>query len=944
MSAFLQLVANDLYKRYGEGISGLTLVFPNRRPILFFNKYMSEVVSKPVWAPECKTISNFIADFSKLKKADDISLLFDLYPIYTSITSSSETFDNFYYWGELLLSDFDDIDKYMINAADLFKNLAAYKNINEQFSYLSDEQVSAIKQFWNHFTISRESEHHKEFSGLWMLLSDIYIRYRQHLTSHNVAYEGMLYREVAENIKKRISNELVKTTVFIGFNALNECEKEIFRTFKQINKAIFYWDYEQEYIEKPIHEAGFFIRQNVKEFPPALSFSPSSAKPEIHLISFPSGIAQAKASGVMLKEPGNKTEEPEKTALLLTDENYLLPLLKSIPDEIDDINITMGYPLRNTQTLAFIKDYFGLHQKSNPEKGFYYKNLLKIFKHSFLSNYKNIFERIEKTAISKNKIYFKSTDFADDNLLNDIASTPLTGTEVGNNLNLILTRFLNDILNKDNSQSYILIEKEALSKVITSINLISPRFNESAFNISATVSMRMILKAITNLTIPFDGEPLKGIQIMGFLESRALDFEKVYILGTNEGNLPKTNLPLSYIPYNIRKGFGLPTIEYRDAMYAYYFYRVINRASQVYLLYSSGNNQDNNTEPSRFALQLQFNSAYKVVRKSQSFSVNSSKPSPIRIEKNEAILKKLYEYTKPESKKYFSPSALISYIECSLKYYFRYIAGIKEQDVPMEEIDPSLLGRILHKALYDIYIPYINSELKKADFELKFLNQKFIEENVLSAIQSEYLGNEKVDNASSLSGRNFIIYKILIRYVEQIIKIDSSLVPFTPLHLEYHISKPLFIENLNASINLGGNIDRVDKVKNSIRIIDYKTGAVDRKCYSIDELFSIPDKGKHRKEVFQALFYSNIYKDLNTSEAEITPSIYPLREIFNEIFDYQLYLNKSVINDISNVKDEYNQNLILLIESIFNKDLAFVQTEKKDTCKNCAYNSICRKV
>jgi hypothetical protein len=958
MDAFLNIVARDVYAKFGENLQQICIVFPNRRSVLYFNKYLSQLVDKPIWAPQCLTISEYIQQYSNLRKADDLLLLFDLYKTYCTVRNSSEPFDTFYFWGELMLSDFDDIDKYMVDPQALFKNLSSLKNINEQFSYLSDQQIEAIRQFWGNFEVSNESMHRKEFSDLWSSLYQIYTTFREKLFSQGIAYEGMIYRKVAESLSEpNTFDKAFRKIAFVGFNALNKCEHSLFKQMANSGKGLFYWDFDLEYSQldtNTYHEAGFFVRQNLIDFPSALDkslFSNLQAERNIELIAVPSQVGQAKIAGQLVSGYVSNVENAENTAILLTDENLLMPVLHSIPDSISDVNITMGFPVKNAPVVALIEAIGRLYvfTKTNPHKHnlLYFKLVLNVLKHPYILslNYKGISD-FERTIIQRNSIYIKPSAIPDLGVLNIIFQQPASGVEFTNNLSVIIKLLGQQIYNlkKKEVEQPEGIETETLFVVYSEINRFSDLISQSGNSIEVPLCFRLIMKVLNGLKVPFEGEPLKGLQVMGFLESRALDFENVVILGVNEGNLPKTNTPVSFIPYNLRHGFGLPTLEFRDAMYAYYFYRIIQRAKNVHLVYNTRADKMGSSEISRYATQLKYSGKYTVKQYTQTFTIVPSKLPVIAFNKTEEVWQILEKYI--TSGKYFlSPSALSSYIDCSLRFYYRYIAGLKEFETPSENIDAPMLGNILHSSMHELYKPLINKELSKSDLLEIHKNEPLIDSIILKAMNNEYFKSTNENNEEELQGRNFIIFKILKKYVKQIVKTDSELSPITLLALEHNIVQTLKceVDGNEYNVNIGGNIDRIDRVADGVRIIDYKTGKVDTSFMSFDEVFEPTDGSKSKKEIFQAILYSILYKTSVENSEIVYPGIYGLREIFSDSFDPQISVNKAPISNVNSVSGEFIVGLSKILEEIFNKNIPFSQTTDLKKCNYCTYNSICHR-
>ena len=620
MDTFLKHIAQDLYSRYNDKISDLCIVFPNRRASLYFKKYLSELTEKPMWSPTTITINELMEEISGLSVADNIKLLFELYTIYKIIKKSEESFDDFYYWGEMMLNDFDDIDKYLVNPEDLFKNLKSLKSIQDQFTYLSDEQIEAIKQFWQSFDPEKHSSHQDDFISIWNVLLNIYQSFNKRLNELGIAYEGMIYRNVTNKLK---GNDIIGLThqkyVFAGFNALNNCEKKLFNYLQNNKMADFYWDYDESYINNPYHEAGFFLRENISEFKAPVSFSSQNVfnsllqEKNIEIISVPSDIGQTKVITKILQESTvNHIDSPNKTAIVLADEDLLVPILHSVPDSIDNVNITMGYPVNNTPIYSLLEHLIDLQKNAKATKTetrFYYKNVLAVLSHQYVnSQFQEEANQLIQFIKTNNKIVISNIELASCVFFQSLFIKVDSYQDLSEYLLNILHHIYNSLKKTGNEDTIHnpSLEKEYIYHIYLSINRLKEVLEEQNIPIKMETYIRLVRKIIRNLRVPFTGEPLSGLQIMGILETRLLDFENLFICSMSEGVLPKTEASLSFVTYSLRKGFGLPTIEHQDAIYAYYFYRLIQRAKNVTLMYNSSSDGMKTGEMSRFLYQLKF--------------------------------------------------------------------------------------------------------------------------------------------------------------------------------------------------------------------------------------------------------------------------------------------------------------------------------------------------
>lgn len=958
MESFLKHIATDLYSRYKDDISKLCIVFPNRRAGLYFKKYLAELTDKPIWAPATTTINELMQQISGLTTADNIKLLFELYRIYKQVKKSEESFDDFYFWGEMMLNDFDDIDKYLVNPEDLFKNLKSLKAIQDQFSYLGEEQIKAIKQFWSSFDPEKNSIHQEDFISIWNVLLEIYQQLNKKLTELGIAYEGMIYRTVADKIKGNESIDLPHTHyVFAGFNALNNCEKKFFDYLNNNNLADFYWDYDQSYINNPHHEAGFFLRDNINQYEQPISITnqdiyKSLSQPKnIEIISVPSDVAQAKVITQKLQESGESiSESPNNTAIVLADEDLLLPVLHSVPDNFDKVNITMGYPVNNTPVYSLIEHIIELQKNAKDSKNgirFYHKNVVAILSHQYINaQFPKESAELLQYIKKNNKIVITREELAFCDFFKLIFTKINTYLELSEYILTILHHIYNSLKKsgQENTIHTASLEKEYIYHIFLSINRVKDVLQEQQVDIKTETYIRLIRKIIRNLRIPFTGEPLSGLQIMGILETRLLDFENLYITSVNEGIFPKSEASLSFVPYNLRRGFGLPTIEHQDAIYAYYFYRLLQRAKNVTIIYNSSSDGMQTGEMSRFLYQLKYESDFKITEKSLKYDINISQTRDIQIDKSDEILKILTKFHASENgKKYLSPSALSTYLRCSLQFYFRYVAELREKDELSEEIDAPLFGNILHEAMHHLYKNFVGQEVNSDDIKILIKDKEKIASAIDHAFKDEYF---KADSKIIYSGKNIIIREIIEKYIYQILKIDKSLAPFEILSLEdsYDIEIPIEINGTSKQIKLGGKIDRVDKHHNQIRIIDYKTGSDKLEFKNMEALFS-DKKEDQNSAVFQTFLYSKFYQQTKNPSIPITPGVYSVRKLFDNDFDYRIK-NKDTdlfINDYSIIANDYSDNLKQMLSNIFNHQVPFKQTEEPRNCQYCAYKKICHR-
>ncbi len=928
MQPFLKVIAVDLYTKYRENISNLCIIFPNKRPIIFFRKYLSEIVEKPIWSPTCITIKEYYEKKSDYELTNDIVLISELYNIYKTILDTNETFDNFYHWGELLLSDFDEIDKYLVDTNKLFKNLTSLKEINELFEYLTEEQIEAITTFWTSFKESIQSKQKENFEKLWVGLNEIYKTFKNRLIEKKIAYEGMMYREVVEKYSMNNNNDNYLQYVFIGFNALNECDKATFNYFKDKNKALFYWDFNDYFIENTQNEAGFFVRENLIKYPNALDnhYLKWNKNTKIDVIPVSSEIGQVKIiESILTNNP--EPQNHEKTAILLMDENMLPILLRSIPDYIQKINITMGYSLSKTPIFSLIEIMNAIQnniQQTKDEYLYYYQNIKNLINHPYVQLL------ISSDFINKvnnyNKIYISSEELKEIELfIRPIGSFVELIDRIEEIIKALFVEFSKNIENIDELEiRETNIEFESIQTLATVTSGLRTSVGKLQLDIDIKLGFKILIKAVASQKIPFEGEPLSGLQIMGFLESRALDFDYIYIIGANEGLLPQTTTPISFIPYNLRKGYGLPTIEHRDAMYAYYFYRLLTRAKKITTIYSTLQTSANSNEISRYLLQLKYDN-YPINWNVPKFEFYNPILKDLIVNKNEDIINKLIERQKDN---YLSPSLILDYLECSLRFYFNYIEGIKEK-IDISDILNSLnIGNITHKVMYDIYQPYTNKTINNDMLENIYTQADELVKKHIKRLAIDYGDKTSTNN----DGRFILLEKIVGKYVSFYKTFDKKVIPFTIKNLEYTVKSIIDIDNNYIKhINIGGRIDRIHEENNNIIIVDYKTG------FNINLNFVFPDDALNttKKEAVQSYIYSVIYADQSSHDDDIFIKIYNIRR--------RNMAEKNTLIACKNDRKRMKEILASKIREIYDIKIPFEPTKNKSHCRYCPYNKICHK-
>lgn len=959
MKPFLYQVASLFYEKWGAEVSRLAFVFPNRRTGLFFQKYLSEVADTPLFSPTILTINDLFIQLSGKQSADRISMLFTLYDIYIRQSGSTETFDEFLYWGEMLLNDFDDIDKYMANARMLFSNVTDLREIENDFDFLSDEQIAAIRSFWSSFYPRGDTPNQQQFLAVWQVLYDLYEEFRATLTAEGKGYEGMIFREVVESMERGESPDLpYEQIVFVGLNALSVSEERFLAQLQKRKIADFYWDYVSDKVTDPDNKASYFVSRNRKSFPSSMKLPPEEkVKTEIEVIGIPSGIGQAKHVYTLLsdwcKEAEMSSEEALRTAVILPDEHLLIPVLNAIPEQIRRINVTMGYPLAGTPVASLIEYILALQKNvryidRNPL--FYFRDVLPVLNHRYiLSTSPEIISSLVKEITENNKIYISHTELEKTPLL-EILFTPVTGVEAFSDYLIKVLEELNKVMSalsdeeeEDAPQRTNDLEQEFIFHYFTTVNRMKEVMKDARIEMKIDTFFRLLKRVTDTITIPFHGEPLSGLQIMGVLETRALDFDRLIILSMNEGIFPQRKAANSFIPYNLRRGFGLPTYEHQDSVWAYHFYRLIERASHVSLLYDTRSNGLQTGEVSRFVHQLHYHYEVPMRDKLVVYNVSSSKTPPLAVPKREDIMRRLDAYRKGGSKA-ISASAINTYLDCPLKFYFSVVEGIREEEEVSETIESDVFGSILHKVMEELYKPF-QGKMVTVDL-LKAIRKDtaLLTGAIARAFASEFFKTEVV---RSLTGQNYLIGEMIRKYVEKILERDGKLTPFVYIESERKINGLISLSD-HSEIRLKGFIDRVDEVRDAIRIIDYKSGSGTTTFSSIESLFNKEEKDR-AKAVMQVFMYCWMYAHFTENKGKtIQPGIYYVRSLFSDPFDPSVYHRiergkSEKVEDFSGYAQAFEEGLRGCLDEIFNPEIPFTQTPTGKACSYCPFKGICGK-
>ena len=939
MTPFLDQVARHYYAE--GGVEDLCFIVPNRRAALFFEKYLAGCAAqarRPLCAPEVYTMDDFFYTLADARKTDQVHLLLELYacykPLYEAQGAQAEELDDFIFWGGVLLSDFGDVDKYLVDPQQLFQNIADYRGMQDDFDYLEESQVAAIRQFLSHFKTG--GKYKEAFRRIWDILLPLYRNFNERLREQGMSCPGQVYRALAERLKDTPATDLlqprfgqVRKFVFVGLNALNECEKRLMRRLRDAHLAEFCWDCGKGWISDPHNKSSFFLRDNVLEFPQAFEPDPEPLPaPQVHVLSVPSAVGQAKQVPAILDGLGARGIE---TAVVLPDEGLLMSVLNSIPERIRDINVTMGYPMSGSALSALMDDVAALQMHLREKDGqwyFYHKQVWSIFSNSIFKTVAGE-EGLARAAEirSGTRYYIPQSDLQGlpvfDRIFRPVVKDPGAADpqviraledyqqELLGQLGLLLKDMPEMALEQDFAREYYLAVG---------------RLRDCELSVLPSTYFRLLAKLLAAVAVPFRGEPLQGLQIMGPLETRALDFEKLILLSCNEGMFPRRSVAASFVPAELRRGFGLPTYEYQDAVWAYYFYRMIQRAGEVWLLFDSRTEGVKGGEESRYIKQLELDFGAHVTRYVLHADIGKA-PEEAAIPKTEEHLALLRE-------KYLSASALQNYLACPAKFYYHSVCGLKEQDEVTESLEANDIGNVFHKTMQELYTTPDRSVSR--EYLHALLQGSRIKETVRKYILDALHGFE-------VNGRNIIFEDMVCRFVRKAVQRDLELLAsagrdsFRILGLEF--SRTAEIDGFRFI----GFIDRMDSMTpDEIRVVDYKTGKVSDEDFLItdanadevvDKLFG-PDNSKRPKIALQLYLDDRLVAgDADRRNSRIVNSIYQPSRLFVKAVE-----SVAVGGRFQTLMAERLHGLLAELADL---SVPFSRTADARTCEWCDFKNIC---
>lgn len=984
---FLQAVAETYYANERDSLDRYCFVFPNKRSATHFMQKLQDVATPPMVLPGCTTISELVADQSDYVEASRLERMFILYNEYNKLMDEPVDFDRFVYWGDMLLNDFDDVDRYLVDADALFINLKRFREIRS--NYLTPEQIDVISRYWNgtedlakdienfwqHTSHSTDDDAQdsaaSHFVKLWMVLDKLYHAYHDALNARGLTAPGRLYRDAVTALQERDEWDWERY-VFVGFNVLSASEIKIFSTLQARGRADFYWDLPVKEFQGLIHlsdgsashsnKAMHFIKRNIKAFPSLYDITEmvydGRALPAIDIINVPSRIGQAKVAGNIVSKLASShlldTANAINTALVMPDESMFVSVVNSMPTDLGAINVTMGYPLRRTPVATFLKAITSLHlraRKSGGEWYYFYEDLYDVVTHSLIGLLdadaaQSLVKDIEKQHRFMVPVSLIKDNYPTISPLFTPVNHPDDLKEVGDYITAVVTS-LREGLDRLPSSHERAIQLQFLQSYLIALRQLTDAASRHRISMGEGTAFRLIERSLAGETVNMKGAPLRGLQLMGVLETRALDFDNVIMMSMNERVFPKKSYSKSFIPDALRHAYHMSTIEHQESIFAYYFYRLISRATRVSLLYDGRNVGMNRSEMSRYLVQLLYNSheGINVRHIGAAFQARVYEPLPVTVYKDSRIMGRLAEFMDPDSERGLSASSINTYIDCPLQFYLRFVEKYDVYEPTTDYMDASTYGQIVHSVFEHLYLTLSDTGLypvtvNAADIErLISPSDSTIFDLVHRAIDSLYL-NLAEDSSSILVGETKAICTLVSEIVRETLRCELDFAPFTVTAAEMKI-KGNYELAPGLHVNVRQVIDRVDRVNGTMRVVDYKTGSDATRITNWDAPFDAENHSRP-KAMVQLMLYCKILAATLRTDEPITPVIYNLRKIYvNGITG--LTCNKHEITDYHTELDEFDRRFEAVIRDIFNPELPFAQSPDVGghACTFCQFKSIC---
>ena len=956
MNTFLHYVAKDIIQKYGNNLSKIAVVFPNKRASLFLNNELARLTDKPIWSPAYITISELFRQHSELQTANPLKLVCVLYRVFQKVTGSNESLDHFYGWGQLMITDFDDIDKNMADADKVFANLSDYHEFDD-VSYLTPEQEEILKRFFSNFSSEHNSELKKRFLNIWSNFREIYHSFNEALAEEGLAYEGQLYRKVVEEGCLDLKYDKY---LFVGFNMMQKVEQELCNKLQKEGKAAFYWDFDKYYLNPKKQGinmssgAGHYISQYLEYYPNELDnmdeeiYDNLAKNKDISYVSATTENIQARYISKWLLEK-ERYKAGKRTAIVLADESLLQTVIHCIPKEVEKVNITTGYPLAQSPITGLVKQLISLqtlgYRKDLDKYRLHWVQIL--LHHPYIKYISEKSQEIFDDLNSQKTFYLSKEQLGKDDNLKLLFSNAYSNDDSKLTTNSKLLHWIIDVLRIVGTgiglaeESNDPLAEESIFRMYTLLNSMVALVDDKELDVDLITLEKLINQVVQSTSIPFHGEPAEGIQIMGVLETRNLDFDHVIVLSCNEGKLPKGINDNSFIPYAIRRAYGLTTIDNKVSIYSYYFHSLLQRAGDITLVYNNATSDGQTGEMSRFMLQLMVESGHKINKLNIVAQQTPQHSLPEGIKKTPEIMNIINEINR------LSPTAINTYIRCQLRFYYRYLQRIKEPENDDNEMNNAFFGSIFHRVAELFYEPYYRNKqlIQKEDIDRALKNKALIDACVEQAFR-EILFKVSKNTHVEYNGLQLINRQVIKDYFIKQLKIDQQLCPFRIRGLEKSVYEDFDIKGTRI-VKIGGSIDRLDELERPgkqpvIRVVDYKTGTNNStNVKSLEEVFTDENLKNHTDYYLQAMLYSLIVRDQSKENLPVSPALVFIQKQGTDNADCTLRINKEPIEDIATYSDEYREGLINVVSDIFNPELTLQPTEDINRCASCPYKALC---
>ncbi|MDX9903182.1 MAG: PD-(D/E)XK nuclease family protein [Bacteroidales bacterium] len=959
MMDFLERVAYELRTAYGDDMVSQRVVLPSRRAGLYLAKYLSRLSDRPQWSPVMLTVSELFQSLTELRPTDTETLIFELYRVYRKRFGEEMSFDDFWPWGEVIISDFNDIDLWLADADKLYSNISELKEIDAKFGGLTDEQNEIIRGFWKSFNPgSAGSEARSRFRSVWQRLGPLFNDFKAAMREKGVAGDGMLCRDVAERAMAgtlKVPEGVVWHVA--GLNALNSCERELFRYLRERGQAKFYWDDGHFFMEDQGHKASVFMRENIRQFgndlPPGEAQQAAQPHGTWNIIDTPSDTAQARMVSKILEKGEIAIEgDMTDTAVILADEKLLMPVLNSLPSSVGDVNVTMGHPFRFTSLYSFLKQLMSTvrsARNSGGDRSFRSEEVIALLRHQYfrLLAGRDAGEVIS-AIIAGNMIRVTGEMLRSHLPLGKLFDIPAGGSDLPGFLSVVMEKIEEATFAAEEDKELTLsTDREYLRLAMSSMIRIDNLIRTYSLDLKIDTCIRLIDRILRRLVVPFSGEPLRGIQVMGVLETRALEFRNIIFLSLNEGTFPGQSFDNTYIPYNIRRAFGLPTLNEHESIYSYYFFRLLRKPDRGWFIYNSATQGLSSGEMSRYLVRMSYSTAFHPAQQSTRISVGRSRMMPEMLSKSKEHNRLLLDLYSTDGKigKYLSPSAINTWVSCRMKFYYRYVCGMPEEEILEKEIDQRRFGNILHETLNRLYAPFREDPAAQAAISSLAADRTLVRDTLIVSALDEM----KWTMETLMAGRGLIIVEVLERYINNLLRYDAENEGLMLLNLEDDFTAVRTVANgtgLERKIRIGGRADRIDVTGGVVRVVDYKTGAPKKEAVTPEDLFD-EDKEKRNDAFLQALIYSCLIRDLHPDRLVI-PAIYWVQQLTST--DFTPYAPVAGLNGPGADRtawevfmERFSEQLDATLGRIFSEDEEYRMTQFERRCTWCPYRALCRR-